>query len=35
MDYHATTKEISKNVNGFEKATMKKNNYIGTIIPPL
>jgi len=33
MDYHATTKEISKDVNGFEKAAMKKIGIIDAIIP--
>ncbi len=33
MDYHATTKEISKDVNGFEKTAMKKIGIIDAIIP--
>ena len=33
MDYHATTKEISKDINGFEKTAMKKIGIIDAIIP--
>ncbi|WP_333865271.1 M3 family metallopeptidase [Sphingobacterium sp.] len=33
MDYHATTKEISKDINGFEKGAMKKIGIIDAIIP--
>lgn len=33
MNYHATTKEISKDINGFEKGAMKKIGLIEAIIP--
>ena len=33
MNYHATTKEISKDINAFEKTAMKKIGIIDAIIP--
>ncbi|MDM1293830.1 M3 family metallopeptidase [Sphingobacterium sp. N143] len=33
MDYHATTKEISKDINAFEKSAMKKIGIMDAIIP--